>query len=71
MKEMEFITKCISLRESSKEQWIIKRVNILEQAKFESSCHTCRFAAVFPSDEGNNDLKLDYSVVWKSLWTSL
>ena len=63
MKEMEFIKKCKSLNESSKEQWIIKRVNILEQAKLESSRHTCRFADVFPSDEGNDDLKLVYSVV--------
>ena len=61
MMEMEFITKCKSLRESSKEQWILKRMNILEQAKLESSRHTSRFADVFPSDEGNDDWKLDYS----------
>ena len=55
MMEMEFITKCESLRESSKEQWILKRVNFLEQANLESSRYTCRFADVFPSDEGYDD----------------
>ena len=55
MMEMEFITKCKSLRESSKEQWILKRVNILEQAKLESSRHTSRFSDTFPSYEGNDD----------------
>ena len=53
MMEMEFITKYKFLRESSKEQWILKRVNILEQAKLESSRHTSRFTDVFPSDDGN------------------
>ncbi len=56
MTEMELITKSKTLRESSLERWILKRVNILEQARLESSRHSSRFSFLFPIDDGNGDV---------------
>ncbi len=53
---MEFITKSKILRESSLKRWVLKRVNILEQARLESSRHSSRFSFLFPIDDGNGDV---------------